>query len=98
MDTSASALQQKKEKVFRKNFQAISRKNRFPRKFSGAPQTFINSNNIAILELRTGKFLKTRGQELCSQRLHLYSPISKVPLTPNRPVLTAAAKMITGMM
>ena len=44
-DTSASALQ--KKKVFRKFFQAISRKNRFPKNFSGVPQTFNNSKNSA---------------------------------------------------
>ena len=43
-----------KKKVFRKNFQAFSRKNRFPKIFSGAPQTFNNSKNSAVLEPRTG--------------------------------------------
>ena len=65
-DTSASALKKKdrqkkfsgdlQKKIFRKFFQAISRKNRFPKIFSGVPQTFNNSKNSAVLELRTGQF------------------------------------------
>ena len=70
MDTSASALQtkiglqtffsgnlkkkKKKKKVFTKIFQAISRKKRLPKSFSGAPQNFNNSKTSAILEPRTG--------------------------------------------
>ena len=56
-DISASALQNKK--VFRKNFQAISRKNRFPKNFSDAPQTFNNPSNSAVLKPRTGQFSRT---------------------------------------
>ena len=43
-DTSASALQKKKD--LHKNF-------------SGAPQNFNNSKNSAVLEPRTGQFLRT---------------------------------------
>ena len=42
-DTSASALQKKKKKVFTKIFQAISTKKRFLNNFSSAPQNFNNS-------------------------------------------------------
>ena len=59
-DTGASVLQ--KKKVLRKNFQAISRKNRFAKKFSGTPQTFNSSKNSAVLESRTGQFSGTLGQ------------------------------------
>ena len=72
-DTSASALQKKKglhknfsgdlkkkkKKVFTKIFQAISTKKRFPKNFSSAPQNFNNSKNTAVLEPRTGQFLRT---------------------------------------
>ena len=43
----------KKKKVFTKIFQAISTKQRFPKNFSSAPQTFNNSKNSAVLEPRT---------------------------------------------
>ena len=52
-----------KKKVFTKNFQAISTKKRFPKNFSGASQNFNSSKNNAVLESRTGKFLRTRGLE-----------------------------------
>ena len=70
-DTSANALQKKKvftkiflgdfqkKKVFTKIFQAISTKNRFPKNFSSASQNFNNSKNSAVLEPRTGQFLRT---------------------------------------
>ena len=71
-DTSASALQKKKKglhktfsgdlqkkKVFTKIFQAISTNKRFPKNFSSAPQNFNNSKNSAVLEPRTGQFLRT---------------------------------------
>ena len=45
--------------VFTKIFQAISTKKRFSRKFSSAPQNFNNSKNSAVLEPRTGQFLRT---------------------------------------
>ena len=61
-DTSANALQQKK-KVFTKIFQAISKKKRFPKNFSSAPQNFNNSKNSAVLEPRTGQFSRTWGLE-----------------------------------
>ena len=48
-----------KKKVFTKIFQAISTKNRFPKNFSSAPQNFNNSKNSAVLEPRTGQFLRT---------------------------------------
>ena len=57
-DTSASAPK-KKKKVFTKIFQAISTKTRFPKYFSSAPQNFNNSKNSAVLEPRTGQFLRT---------------------------------------
>ena len=60
-DTSASALQ--KKTVFTKIFQAISTKKRFPKNFSSAPQNFTISKNSAVLEPRTGQFLRTRGLE-----------------------------------
>ena len=78
-DTSASALQKKKKKVFtknfsgdlqkkkkkglHKNFQAISSKKRFLKNFSTAPQSFTNSKNTAVLEPRTGQFSRTWGLE-----------------------------------
>ena len=49
----------KKKKVFTKIFQAISTKKRFPKNFSSAPQNFNNSKNTAVLEPRTGQFLRT---------------------------------------
>ena len=49
----------KKKKVFTKIFQAISTKKRFPKNFSTAPQNFNNSKNTAVLEPRTGQFLRT---------------------------------------
>ena len=72
-DTSASALQKKKKKglhknflgdlqkkkVFTKIFQAISTKKRFPKNFSSASQNFNNSKYSAVLEPRTGQFLRT---------------------------------------
>ena len=74
-DTSASASQKnkkvftkifqaisKKKKVFTNIFQAISTKKRFPKNFSSALQNFNNSKNSAVLEPRTGQFLRTRGQ------------------------------------
>ena len=48
-----SGYLQKKKKVFTKIFQAISTKQRFPKNFSSAPQTFNNSKNSAVLEPRT---------------------------------------------
>ena len=48
-----------KKKVFTKIFQAISRKKRHPKNFSGDPQNFNNSNNSAVLEPRTGQFSRT---------------------------------------
>ena len=48
-----------KKKVFTKIFQAISTKKRFPKNFSNAPQNFNNSKNSAVLEPRTGQFLRT---------------------------------------
>ena len=60
-DTSASALQIKKKKVFTNIFQAISTKKRFPKNFSGPQQKFNNSQNSAILELRTGQFSRIWG-------------------------------------
>ena len=72
-DTSASALQKKKDlhknflgdlqkkkkKIFTKIFQAISTKKRFPKNFSSASQNFNNSKNSAVLEPRTGQFSRT---------------------------------------
>ena len=48
-----------KKKVFTKIFQAISMKKRFPKNFSSAPQNFNNSKNSAVLDPRTGQFLRT---------------------------------------
>ena len=78
-DTSASALQKKKEvftksfsgdfqkkkkkKVFTKIFQAISTKKRFLKNLSSAPQNFNNSKNTAVLERKTGWFSRTWGLE-----------------------------------
>ena len=45
-----------KKKVFTKLFQAIFRKKRLPKNFSGAPQNFNNSKNSAVIEPRTGQF------------------------------------------
>ena len=55
--TQAQVLSEKK--VFTKIFQAISKKKRFPKNFSGAPQNFNNSKNSAVLEPRTGQFSRT---------------------------------------
>ena len=58
--TQAQVLSKKtKKKVFTKIFQAISTKKRFPSNFSSAPQNFNNSKNSAVLEPRTGQFLRT---------------------------------------
>ena len=54
-----SPKKKKKKKVFTKIFQAISTKKRFPKNFSSAPQNFNNSKNSAVLEPRTGQFLRT---------------------------------------
>ena len=53
----------KTKKVFTKIFQAISTKNRFPKKFSSASQNFNNSKNSAVLDPRTGQFSRTWGLE-----------------------------------
>ena len=50
---------QKKKKIFTKIFQAIPTKKRFLKNFSSAPQNFNNSKNSAVLEPRTGQFLRT---------------------------------------
>ena len=55
--TSTSAIQ--KKKVFTKIFQAISKRKRFPKNFSSAPQNFNDSENSAVLEPRTGQFSRT---------------------------------------
>ena len=57
--TQAQVLSKKKKKVFTKIFQAISTKKRFPKNFSGSPQNFNISKNTAVLEPRTGQFLRT---------------------------------------
>ena len=49
----------KKERSSQKIFQLIFRKKRFPKNFSGAPQTFNNSKNSAVLEPRIWHFLRT---------------------------------------
>ena len=48
-----------KKKILTKIFQAISTKKRFPNNFASAPQNFNNSKNSAVLEPRTGQFLRT---------------------------------------
>ena len=48
------------KKIFAKIFQAISRKKRFSKNFSGAPQTFTNSKNSAVSSRGQGNF---RGLE-----------------------------------
>ena len=74
----AISQKKKKKKVFTKIFQAISTKKRFPNNFSSAPQNFNIPKNRAILEPRTGQFLRTWGLEakakdfkMCPRRLHL---------------------------
>ena len=58
--TQAQVLsKKKKKKVFTKIFQAISTKKRFPNNFSSASQNFNNSKYTAVLEPRTGQFLRT---------------------------------------
>ena len=49
----------KNKKLFTKIFQAISTNKRFSKNFSSAPQTFNNSKNSAVLDLRTGQFSRT---------------------------------------
>ena len=51
------------KKVFTKILQAISTKKRFPKNFSSIPQNFNNLKNSAVLESRTGQFLRTWGLE-----------------------------------
>ena len=53
----------KKKKVFTKIFQAISTKKRFPKNFSSASQNFNSTKNTAVLEPRTGQFLRICGLE-----------------------------------
>ena len=48
-----------KKKVFTKIFQAISTKKPFLKNFSSDTQNFNNSKNTAVLEPRTGQFLRT---------------------------------------
>ena len=73
-DTSASAskkkglhknfsgdLQKLKKKSSPKFFRRSSKKKRFPKNVSGAPQNFYNSKTSAVLEPRTSQFLRTRG-------------------------------------
>ena len=75
-----------KKKVFTKIFQAISTIKRFPKNFSSAPRNFNNSKNSAVLEPRTGQFLRTWDLEakakdltfeakdckMCPRGLHLW--------------------------
>ena len=66
-DTSASALQKKKD--LHKNFLGDLKKKkkrssqkffrRSPKNFSSAPRNFNNSKNSAVLEPRTGQFSRT---------------------------------------
>ena len=70
-DTSASALQKKglhknfsgdlkkKKRSLQKFFKRFSTKKRFPETFSSASRNFNNSKNSAVLEPRTGQFLRT---------------------------------------
>ena len=58
-NTSASVLKKKKKRSSKKIFQAISRKKRLPKIFSGNLQNLNNSKNSAVLEPRTGQFSKT---------------------------------------
>ena len=60
---SKKKKKKKKKKVFTKIFQAISTKKRFPKNFSTAPQNFNFPKNSAVLEPRTGQFLRTWGLE-----------------------------------
>ena len=66
-----------KKKVFRKFFQAISRKNRFAKNFLGASQIFNNSKNSAVLEPRTWGFkakdltFEAKDIKMYSRGLHL---------------------------
>ena len=55
--TSASVLQKKKS--LHKNFSSDLHKKLFPKNFSSAPQNFNNSKNTAVLEPRTGQFMRT---------------------------------------
>ena len=76
-NTSASALEKKGLKIF---FQAISRKKRFPKNFSGAPQNFNDSKNSAVLERGQADFwgLEAKGKEFkkYSRGLHLWQMTS----------------------
>ena len=58
-DLQKKKKKKKKKKVFTKIFQAISTKKRFPKNFSTAPQNFNFPKNSAVLEPRTGHFLRT---------------------------------------
>ena len=61
--TQAQVLfKKKKKKVLRKIFQAISKKKKkkgLHKNFSSAPQNFNIPKNSAVLEPRTGQFLRT---------------------------------------
>ena len=49
-----------KKKGLPKKFSGdLQKKKRFPKNFSGAPQTYNNSKNSAVFELRTGQFSRT---------------------------------------
>ena len=81
-DTNASALQKKKKRSSRKglhkNFSSDPHEKTFSKNFSSAPQNFNNSKHTAVLEPRTGQFLRTWGLEakakdfkICPRGLHL---------------------------
>ena len=78
-DTSVSALQ---KKVFRKNFQTVSRKKRFPKNFSGAPQTFNNPKNRAVLEPKTGQFSRIWGFEAKVKDLTFKAKVKSFEMCP----------------
>ena len=51
------------KKVFKKLVQAISKKQRLPKNFSGDRQNLNNSKTSAVFEPKTGQFLRTWGFE-----------------------------------
>ena len=54
-----SQKKKKKKKGLHKNVSSDLPKKRFPKNFSSTPQNFNNSKNSAVLEPRTGQFLRT---------------------------------------
>ena len=68
-----------KKRVFRKIFQAISRGNRFPKKFLGAPQTF-NTQKIVLSSSRGQR--NFRGVEVKAKDLNFEAKAKDFKMCP----------------